>query len=150
MRWRRQQLRCNKVLSDLDLSPPIETWLTRLAAIKSVIGVVMGMKLDGTCARSDSNRRELHTKTDINGRDQGQGRGGSGSRRKRRRVKAPQWRDPPGAVTAADHGTLRRPWRVPSRCPVQLGLLCRGTERSWSLNVCTARCRMEPDMEFDT
>ena len=69
---------CDKVLSDLDLSPPIETWLTRLAAIKSVIGVVMGMKLDGTCARSDSNRRELHTKTDINGMDQGQGRGRGG------------------------------------------------------------------------
>jgi len=35
----------------------------------------MATKLNRTCARSDNNRRELHTKTDINDRDQGQGRG---------------------------------------------------------------------------
>jgi hypothetical protein len=61
----------NKVLLDLDLSPPIKTWLSHLAAVKSVTRVVMGTKLDGTCARYDSNRRELHTKIDVNGSDQG-------------------------------------------------------------------------------
>jgi hypothetical protein len=37
--------------------------------------VVMGTKLDGTCARYDSNRRELHTKIDVNGSDEGQRQG---------------------------------------------------------------------------